>query len=503
LFIFLIHAEKTIFYDMNINRDIDILLCGALGRHYPLRNRFKEILKKMPSKYNCIEHKHPGYNYGDSYTNKYLKIFAEEINRAKICLTCTSKYKYRLGKMVEIPMCGSVLACDLPGQDENEFKEFMIVLDEKMTDNEIVNKLIYYLENNHKLIELKQKGLIWSQNYIQEYYAIKLHNELNLLKNYRPRIFVLGDEMKNTKIKWICDILKEEFMNFNYNYNYNFTLNPNNADIFWLLAPWSHRKINKEILKNRFVITTIHHIDWEKYEENKEYYEYIESITNKYHVICDKTKIELEKLTKKEIIVKNFWINQNNYYRMQNIKRLKEKYELENKYYLIGSFQKDTEGKDDTLPKYSKGPDIFLKIVEDINKTKKVMVILTGWRRTYIMKELDKLKIKYKYFEMLENYQINELYNCLDLYIVASRVEGGPRSIIECGLAKVPIISTNVGISNLILHPNSIYDMNNYLTYKIALENIQEKVDYAYNKAEKYKINVYIEEFIKDVFSFL
>ena len=27
---------------------------------------------------------------------------------------------------------------------------------------------------------------------------------------------------------------------------------------------------------------------------------------------------------------------------------------------------------------------------------------------------------------------LNELMNCLDLYIVASRVEGGPRAINEC-----------------------------------------------------------------------
>ena len=38
--------------------------------------------------------------------------------------------------------------------------------------------------------------------------------------------------------------------------------------------------------------------------------------------------------------------------------------------------------------------------------------------------------------------QLNELYNCLDLYIVSSRLEGGPQAIIECALSKTPIIST-------------------------------------------------------------
>ena len=37
---------------------------------------------------------------------------------------------------------------------------------------------------------------------------------------------------------------------------------------------------------------------------------------------------------------------------------------------------------------------------------------------------------------MLTVEQINELYNILDLYIVASRVEGGPQAILECGITK-------------------------------------------------------------------
>ena len=43
--------------------------------------------------------------------------------------------------------------------------------------------------------------------------------------------------------------------------------------------------------------------------------------------------------------------------------------------------------------------------------------------------------------------EINELYNLLDLYVVSSRFEGGPQSILECGITKTPIISTNVGIA--------------------------------------------------------
>lgn len=72
------------------------------------------------------------------------------------------------------------------------------------------------------------------------------------------------------------------------------------------------------------------------------------------------------------------------------------------------------------------------------------------------------------YFQMIDSVELNELYNCLDLYIVSSRVEGGPRAIIECAISKVPIISTDVGIAKLILDESSIYDMNDSKTYSFS-----------------------------------
>ena len=44
---------------------------------------------------------------------------------------------------------------------------------------------------------------------------------------------------------------------------------------------------------------------------------------------------------------------------------------------------------------------------------------------------------------------LNELYNVLDLYLVTSRIEGGP-TLVECGQTKTPILSTNVGIADQI-----------------------------------------------------
>ena len=139
------------------------------------------------------------------------------------------------------------------------------------------------------------------------------------------------------------------------------------------------------------------------------------------------------------------------------------KYGLPLDAYIIGSFQRDTEGSDLKSPKLIKGPYRLIQIIESKNKEfNKVFILLSGKRRQYVIKELENLNIDYKYFEMVNTDQLNELYNCLDLYVVASRVEGGPQAIIECALSKTPIISTDVGVASEFLHSSSIFNMENF-----------------------------------------
>ena len=98
-----------------------------------------------------------------------------------------------------------------------------------------------------------------------------------------------------------------------------------------------------------------------------------------------------------------------------------------------------------------------------------------------MINELNKLEIEFSYFEMANFKTINELYNCLDLYIVASRFEGGPQSILECGITKTPIISTDVGVASEILSQESIFDMSNYMSAEPNLE-------IAFKNSQKYEM---------------
>ena len=97
----------------------------------------------------------------------------------------------------------------------------------------------------------------------------------------------------------------------------------------------------------------------------------------------------------------------------------------------------------------------------------------------------------------MANFKImNELYNCLDLYIVSSRVEGGPQSIFECSLVKTPIISTDVGSATKILSPESIFNMNNFY-------NAKPDIEYAYENIQKNLLPKGFDEYRKMVGEFI
>ena len=81
-----------------------------------------------------------------------------------------------------------------------------------------------------------------------------------------------------------------------------------------------------------------------------------------------KTKKDLEKLTDKEIIYIPFWSDQNTWFKIDDKEELRKKYELPLDAYIIGSFQRDTEGSDLKSPKLIKGPDRLIKIIKSSGK---------------------------------------------------------------------------------------------------------------------------------------
>ena len=286
--------------------------------------------------------------------------------------------------------------------------------------------------------------------------------------------------ISNLNESWIIDRMKEEFSNFNPKI---VTDNIKNSDIIWIIAPWMWKKIPKKYLKAKTVVCSIHHLEEKDFKGSalKDFYNR-DKYVNYYHTISNKSKEEIRKLTPKKIVSIPFWINENIFFSLEDKSNLRSKYNLPKESLIIGSFQRDTEGKDLKSPKLIKGPDQFVEIVKSFSKrNKNLLVLLAGYRRQYLIKKLEEENIDYKYIELVDFEILNELYNCLDLYIVSSRVEGGPQAILECGITKTPLISTDVGIATEILSSESIFNMDNF-------EQAKPNIQVAYDNSIKYSL---------------
>lgn len=260
------------------------------------------------------------------------------------------------------------------------------------------------------------------------------------------------------KEDWIVDRFVDEWNEDNSDIT---TKNPFEADVIWLLASWCWSDIAQfEELRNKKILTTVHHIVPEKFDDvAKQSFSARDLITTAYHVYNASTAEFISKLTSKPIHLIEYWANQKIWYQTNTKKELRRKHSLPDDGYLIGSFQRDTEGSDLKTPKLEKGPDLFVDAIEKIWQTnKKVHVVLGGWRRQYVISRLQQAEIPFTCFDRPKQKIINELYQTLDLYPVTSRCEGGPQALIECGLLNIPVVSRDIGIARQVLNNEAIAD---------------------------------------------
>ena len=261
--------------------------------------------------------------------------------------------------------------------------------------------------------------------------------------------------INNSRENWICDRLRSEFYQFNSDIC---TEDIDEAEFIWIIAPWAFHKPN--LLKGKKVLMTVHHIVPNKPNKRRAFR--FDSYVDFYHTPSKKSKDQIKEFTNKEIITSPWWIN-NNIWNPLDKESCRKDLNLPQDSFIIGSFQRDTEGSDLKSPKLEKGPDQFCDIVENIYKeNKSIHVLLGGWRRHYIINRLTQSGIPFTFIERPSFEIVNKMYNSIDLYIVASRHEGGPQSIPESCATKTPIISTDVGCASFFLNNNCIFDFPNY-----------------------------------------
>lgn len=188
---------------------------------------------------------------------------------------------------------------------------------------------------------------------------------------------------------------------------------------------------------------------------------------------------------------------------------------------IIGSFQRDSLGSDLSIPKWQKGPELLMELLDELPKDK-FLLFLAGPRRHYLINECKKRNIPYYYFgiETVEDdIALNSisldlmpyLYNLIDIYLVTSKTEGGPKAVLESILCKTFIMSTNVGLALDFVDKDFVFnniddfkrELNNYVTNftsfhshkntltSFCLERAQKVLDYS--AMDRRLMNIYMD----------
>lgn len=128
-------------------------------------------------------------------------------------------------------------------------------------------------------------------------------------------------------------------------------------------------------------------------------------------------------------------------------KLIREKLNIPSEAFIIGSFQKDGTTKSGGLePKLIKGPDIFLKVIDKLkDEIPNLWVLLSGPDRGYVKNGLEKMSVPYRYVFAEKYPEVSTFYDALDLYLITSREEGGPKACLEALAKGIPLVTTAVG----------------------------------------------------------
>jgi glycosyltransferase involved in cell wall biosynthesis len=125
----------------------------------------------------------------------------------------------------------------------------------------------------------------------------------------------------------------------------------------------------------------------------------------------------------------------------------RERFDIPTSAFVVGSFVKDGVGLGEgNEPKLVKGPDVLVATLERVRESiPELFVLLSGPARGYVRRRLEQSGIPYRHVVLGSRDELAGAYYALDVYVVASRQEGGPKSALESMATGVPLVSTRVG----------------------------------------------------------
>ncbi|GAA0489772.1 hypothetical protein GCM10008986_14580 [Salinibacillus aidingensis] len=176
------HAvHLDIFKDYELEKDIPLLMMGAVSDYYPLRQRILEVYEGQA---NFVYHRHPGYrHYSKKEEQQHIigNRYARELNRAQITFTSPSVFHYPVLKYFEALACKTLLLAPtfneledlgfIPGShfvsiNEHNFKEKAAYFLEHETErNRIAEQGYHFIRKKHST-KLRAQQLVEIIEYI-------------------------------------------------------------------------------------------------------------------------------------------------------------------------------------------------------------------------------------------------------------------------------------------------------------------------------------------------
>lgn len=303
------------------------------------------------------------------------------------------------------------------------------------------------------------------------------------------------------KKKKIFDIIKFDEAEKKKNKLYHYTSIYNLDEVLKQLNQKSKRGFTF------FHIATEHLPHLKKLSENQKLIDFV-------HTSCEITMNNLIKggISENKIIKIPIGIELSQFVSKKTKNEIRSYLEIPQDKFVIGSFQKDGNGWEEGLePKLIKGPDIFCDAVEKLNQKFPLFVLLTGPARGYVKNRLEKAGIEYMHHNLENYYDIIDYYKALDLYIVSSRIEGGPRAPMEAMAMGIPVVSTKVGQvpeliksgeNGFIADVEDIDEIVNCSQKILQNESLKNNiVNNAYKTVKKYDYSVLADLYCNDIYS--
>jgi glycosyltransferase involved in cell wall biosynthesis len=242
---------------------------------------------------------------------------------------------------------------------------------------------------------------------------------------------------------WVVDDIAKDYARFTRHKVVSYK----EADLIWCLNFWGYEELRTFKAPK---VVTIHHLVPEKGGSYSSLFKQVNASAKAVLVPNKITQGQLAGTIKVPVTQLPYWLLSS---RMaQRIDTEAAKKEMcPNGEILIGSFQKDSNTKSDKA-KFEKNPQLFVDICEALKQRgHKIKVLLTGFSRRYVIRELTAREIPVIESLRTSNDLLNAAYDTIDWYFVTSRYEGGPQAVLECGYRKVKILSTSVGMAPWVL----------------------------------------------------